>query len=195
MSQALFPAWRPTDGEAARLAPVAAALREASREHGLRLGSLRRPDQWHVTLCFVGNGVRHLATPALRASFERVAACMPPHSFRFERIMYWPKGVVVALPSECLELQALCDATRDAIRRCGISPAQVTTQPHLTLAYAGKGLPRQDWLGDIDCSEAGTFHVDRFELLFNPGGRYDALGSWALTGAGLPRPPEQGVLL
>src|SRR5690606_17180117 len=100
VSQALFPAWRPTDGEAARLAPVAAALREASREHGLRLGSLRRPDQWHVTLCFVGNGVRHLATPALRASFERVAACMPPHSFRFERIMYWPKGVVVARSEE-----------------------------------------------------------------------------------------------
>ena len=195
MSQALFPGWRPSDDEAARLVPIAAALRDASREYALELESLRRPDQWHVTLCFIGSGVRHLVTPALLASFERAAAGIPPHSFRMERIAYWRSGVVVALPVGCPELQALCDATRDAIRRCGISPAEVITQPHLTLAYAGKRLPPQDWLGDIDCSEAGTFRVDRFELLFNPGGRYDALGSWRLTGAELPRPPEQGMLL
>jgi len=195
VSQALFPGWRPTDDEAARLAPVVATLRKASREHALELEPLRRPDQWHVTLCFIGRGVRHLVTPALLESFERAAAGIPPHSFRMERIVYWSNGVVVSLPVDCPELQALCDATRDAIRRCGISPAEVITQPHVTLGYTGKRLPRQDWLADIDCNAAGTFRVDRFELLFNPGGRYDALGSWALTGAELPRPPEQGMLL
>ena len=114
MSQALFPGWRPSDDEAARLVPIAAALRDASREYALELESLRRPDQWHVTLCFIGSGVRHLVTPALLASFERAAAGIPPHSFRMERIAYWRSGVVVALPVGCPELQALCDATRAA---------------------------------------------------------------------------------
>lgn len=195
MSQALFPGWRPGGDEAARLAPVAAALRDAARERGLA-PQARRPDQWHVTLCFIGYDVGRLVTPVLLDAFAAAAARIPPHRFSIERITYWPKsGAVVALPFDCPPLQALCDATRDAIRRSGTSPLQVTTQPHVTLAYLDKRLAPQDWLDDIDCSTAGRFLVDRFELLFNPGGRYDALESWALTGSELPRPPEQGTLL
>lgn len=197
MSQALFPGWRPSKEEAARLAPPAAALQDGIRERGLELRSpFRRPDQWHATLCFIGENALHLATPSLREQLARAAAQIPPHAFRLERLAYWPgPGVVVALPVDCPALQALCGATRDAIRRCGIVPTQVTTQPHLTLAYLEKHLEPQDWLDDIDCSSTGTFLVNRFELLFNPGGRYEAHGSWALTGAELPRPPEQGSLL
>src|SRR3546814_3463033 len=88
VSQALFPGWRPTGDEAARLAPVAATLRDAIRERGLKSGSFRRPDQWHVTLCFIGHGARHLATPALLGSFARASAHIPLHSFRIERIAY-----------------------------------------------------------------------------------------------------------
>ncbi len=195
MSQALFPGWRPAENEAARLAPIAAALRDGAREHQLRLHA-RRPDQWHATLCFIGYDVGHLVAPALLDAFAAAAARIPPHRFSIERLTYWPQsGAVVALPFDCPPLQALCDATRDAIRRCGISPLQVTTQPHVTLAYLDKHLASQDWLHGIDCSAAGTFLVDRFELLFNPGGRYDALESWTLAGAELPRPPEQGTLL
>ena len=36
--------------------------------------------------------------------------------------------------------------------------------------------------------------VEGFELLFNPGGRYDALGAWPLRGAALPSPPQQPTL-
>ncbi|HZW19561.1 MAG TPA: 2'-5' RNA ligase family protein [Luteimonas sp.] len=195
MSQALFPGWRPSGGEAARLAPVVAALRDAGRGHGLKLQA-RRPDQWHATLCFIGYDMQHAVTPALLGAFAQAAARIPPHRFSIERATYWPQaGAVVALPFDCPALQALCDATRDAIRRCGVAPLQTTTQPHVTLAYLDRHLPPQDWLDDIDCSGAGTFLVDGFELLFNPGGRYDALERWALTGAELPRPPEQGTLL
>lgn len=195
MSQALFPAWRPAADEVARLAPVVAALRDAGGGRGKKL-QLRRPDQWHATLCFIGHDLRHLVTPPLLDAFARAATRIPPHGFRIERIAYWPQsGAVVALPFGCPPLQALCDATRDAVRDCGIAPLQVTRQPHLTLAYLDRRLPPQDWLHDIDCSATGTFLVDRFELLFNPGGRYDALAEWTLTGAGLPPPPAQGTLL
>ena len=90
-------------------------------------------------------------------------------------------------------MQALCDARRDAIRRCGIRPLQVTTQPHVTLAYLERGLDAQPWLDAVDC-RGDALRVDRFELLFNPGGRYDALDSWELSGAALPVPPQQTAL-
>ncbi|MDN5782160.1 MAG: 2'-5' RNA ligase family protein [Luteimonas sp.] len=195
MSQALFPGWRPGDDEAARLAPIVAALRDRSREHGLALQP-RRPDQWHATLCFIGYDVGHLVTPALLDALATAATRIPPHRFTLERLAYWPgSGAVVALPTDCPPLQALCDATRDAIRRCGTIPLQVTSQPHVTLAYLGKHLAPQPWLDDVDCSGAGTLLVDGFELLFNPGGRYESIARWPLAGSDLPRPPEQGTLL
>src|SRR5690606_3350627 len=194
VSQALFPAWRPRAAEAERLQSLVHALRDQFRARGLGPRSLRRPDQWHVTLCFLGHGEH--ATPALLDALALAATRVPPHAFRMARIAYWPgPGVVVALPATCPELQALCDATRDAGRRAGIAPLQATTQPHITLAHLERGLPPQAWLDGIDCAATGAFEVDRFELLFNPGGRYQALRCWTLTGTGLPRAPEQGTLL
>src|SRR5690606_13912673 len=73
VSQALFPAWRPRAAEAERLQPLVRALRDQFRARGLGPRSLRRPDQWHVTLCFLGHGER--ATPALLgAGRHRTAA-------------------------------------------------------------------------------------------------------------------------
>src|SRR3546814_9628376 len=80
VSRALFPGWRPADDEAARLAPVAAALRDGSRERRLRFDA-RRPDQWHATLCFIGYDAGHLVTPALLDAFASAAARIPPHGF------------------------------------------------------------------------------------------------------------------
>ena len=173
MSQALFPGWRPDAAGQAALARL----------------QLRRADQWHATLCFIGYDQRHLVTPALLAAFARVATAIPPHVFTLARAAYWPQsGAVVALPHHCPALQTLCDATRDAIRGQRIRPAQVTTQPHITLAYLPRHLPAQAWLDAIDCTGA-PLRVDCFELLFNPGGRYQALGEWPLRGQELPPPP------
>ena len=193
MSQALFPAWRPrADGRAA-LATLSHRLQEARPSDAPSL-QLRRADQWHVTLCFIGHDVSRLATPALRDAFADAATRIPPHAFTVERLVYWRQsGAIVALPHACNALQALCDATRDAIRRCGIRPDQITSQPHVTLAYLPKALDAQPWLDGIDC-DAGTLQVDGFELLFNPGGVYDPLGSWSLTGGDLPEPPRQDAL-
>ncbi|MGO3127925.1 MAG: 2'-5' RNA ligase family protein [Luteimonas sp.] len=193
MSQALFPAWRPCADGRAVLAMVSQRLQTA-RPEGAPFLQMRREDQWHITLCFIGRDGTHLATPALHAAFAAAATRIPAHAFTIERLAYWPQsGAVVALPHPCPALQALCDATRNAIRRCGIAPEQVTTQPHVTLAYLDKRLPPQAWLDGVGCS-GDPLRVDTFELLFNPGGRYDALGAWPLTGAALPEPPRQDAL-
>ena len=127
--------------------------------------------------------IRPLATPALLQAFADVAACIPPHSFTIERLAYWPgSGAVVAVPHPCPTLQALCDATHEALRRCGIEPRQATSQPHVTLAFMRRHHPPQLWVDGIDCTCA-PLAIERFELLFNPGGRYEALAEWPLTGA------------
>lgn len=193
MSQALFPAWRPgADGRAA-LATLSQRLQAAHPADAHRLQT-RRADQWHVTLCFIGHDVGHLATPALLAAFADAAARIPPHAWTVDRLAYWRRsGAVVALPAPCPALQALCDGTHDAIRRCGITPAQVTRQPHVTLAYLPRGLDTPTWLDAVDCG-VGDLDVADFELLFNPGGHYEALGRWPLTGGALPDPPRQKAL-
>lgn len=193
MSQALFPGWRPDAAGRDGLAALAARL-QAARPDGAPRPQPRRPDQWHATLCFIGYDQADTATPALHGALGGVAQRIPPHAFSIERITYWRQsGAVVALPADCPALQALCDATRDAIRGCGIRPLQVTTQPHVTLAYLDRHLEAQPWLDGVDC-DVGPLRVERFELLFNPGGRYEALGAWPLTGTTLPAKPEQASL-
>ncbi|HRO26671.1 MAG TPA: 2'-5' RNA ligase family protein [Luteimonas sp.] len=194
MSQALFPGWRPDADGRERLATVADAI-AAARPGDAPKPQRRRPDQWHATLCFLGYDLRHVVTPTLLDAFADAAARIPPHAFTLERVAYWRQsGAVVALPRSCDALQALCDATRDAAKRCGIRPKQVTTQPHVTLAYLDRGLDGQAWLEAVDCAGA-SLRVDGFELLFNPGGSYEALAAWPLTGTSLPAAPRQASLL
>ena len=194
MSQALFPGWRPDADGRACLAALAGRLLLAQPADGRRLQP-RRPDQWHATLCFIGYDARDVVTPALLDAFAVAAARIPAHGFQVERVAYWPQsGAVVALPHDSAALQALCDATRDAISQCGIRPLRVTTQPHVTLAYLERGLPAQPWLEDVACGD-DVLCVHRFELLFNPGGHYEALAGWPLTGVPLPAAPVQARLL
>ncbi|MDH5833996.1 2'-5' RNA ligase family protein [Luteimonas kalidii] len=194
MSGALFPGWRPDADGRERLSALVDALVSASPV-GAPKPQPRRPEQWHATLCFMGDDLRHTVTPRLLAAFADAAARIPPHSFTLDRIEYWRQsGAVVALPDACPALQALCDETHAAVRRCGLRPQQATTQPHVTLAYLARDLEPQPWLADVDCTGA-PLRVDGFELLFNAGGRYEQLAAWPLTGTTLPTAPHQPALL
>ncbi|MDH5822814.1 2'-5' RNA ligase family protein [Luteimonas sp. RD2P54] len=193
MSGALFPAWRPDAGGLERFGALLAGL-QAARPAEAPRPQPRRPDQWHATLCFLGHRAAPQLPSALLEALAEAAARVPAHRFGLGRIAYWPgSGAVVALPRECRALQALCDATRDAALRCGIRPEKATSQPHVTLAYLDRHLPAQPWLDDIDC-RGDDLRVDGFELLFNAGGRYQALAGWPLTGTALPTEPAQARL-
>ena len=192
MSQSLFAGWRPDTAGLRQLQDLVTAFPAPGSDTAPAL-QLRRPDQWHVTLCFAGHHVGHLITPELLGALAEAAATIPAHHFRIERLAYWPSsGAVVALPSRCRELLALCDATQSAFRRCGIHPVQATLQPHVTLAFLDPQQPPQAWLEAIDCHGA-PFVVSNFELLFNLGGRYQALGCWPLTGETLSPEPLQST--
>ncbi len=185
MSRTLFTGWRPGVAAQATLAALRERIVAARPDDAPRL-SLRRPDQWHVTLCFVARDFDDAIVAATRDALERAAAAVPPHEFCIERLAFWRQaGVLVALPRRNALLQALCDANRDALRDAGIRPQEATTQPHVTLAYLERGAPPQPWINEVDCT-GEPLQVAQFELLFNAGGRYQALGQWALSGSAPP---------
>ena len=195
MSQALFAGWTPDATGCAALSQLVSAIHATATDPGMPRIGLRRPDQWHITLCFIGHAVGEAVASAAARALAPVAGRIPPHAFRIERIAYWSgPGVIVALPERHPALQALCDECAVGLRRAGIGPIQETSQPHITLAYAGKRLAPQSWLDHVDCPRV-DFRIDRFELLYNPGGRYESLARWPLTGAELPSPPRQAPLL
>ncbi|TWT21876.1 2'-5' RNA ligase family protein [Luteimonas wenzhouensis] len=181
MSRALFPGWRPDAAGREQLAAILARLRAAWPAGAPPLRP-RRPDQWHATLCFLGHDMAHVVTPALLDALADVAARVAPHALEIGRLDYWPRpGVVVALPRNPAPLQTLCDAVDAAVRACGVAAAQATTRPHITLAHTDRGLAATPWLAGVDCRSA-PLRVDDFELLVNPGGRYEPLGRWRLSG-------------
>jgi len=186
VSRTLFTAWRPDVAGQAALSGLRDRI-VAARPHDAPGLSLRRPDQWHVTLCFVARQTDDAMLAAVRIALGHAAAAIPAHGFTIERLAFWRhSGALVALAAPSDTLQALCDANRDALRLAGIRPEDTTTQPHVTLAYLERGAPPQPWIEQVDCTDAPLLHVDRFELLFNAGGRYEALGEWPLTGSALP---------
>lgn len=181
MSGTLFPGWRPDAAGREQLAALAARVEAAWPADAPRL-RMRRPDQWHATLCFIGRDMAHAVTPALLDALAGVAARVAPLVTEIGGLDYWRgPGVVVALPRDPAPLQALCDGIDAAVRGCGITTARPTTRPHVTLAHTDRGLPHLPWLAGVD-GAGGPLRVDGFELLFNPGTRYEPLGSWRLTG-------------
>lgn len=193
MSGALFAGWRPDADGRGRLAELVSAM-QAARPAEAVLPRPRRPDQWHITLSFVGHHVGDAATARALDAFAGVASRIPPHEIGIERLAHWNgPGAVVALPVRNDALQSLCDACSAALRAVGIQPLRATSQPHVTLAYLPKGMAVQHWLAAVAC-EPMPIRVDGFELLFNSGGRYETLAGWPLRGPPLPMPPRQAGL-
>lgn len=189
MSGALFPAWRPDAAGRTRLAALSARLAAARPPDAVGI-RLRRPDQWHATLCFIGEGGQELVTPALLHALAGVATSIPAHAITIDHVTSWA-GVVVAIPRPSRALDALCEATHDAVLRSGIRPREATTQPHVTLAYLDRRQARPlPWLEGIDCA-GPALEVAGFELLQSGDGRYASLGAWPLSGTAVPGTSEQ----
>jgi RNA 2',3'-cyclic 3'-phosphodiesterase len=191
VSGTLFAGWRPDAAGRERLARLLTAIL-AARPAEAELPKPRRPDQWHITLSFVGHHVGDAATAGALEALAGVASRIPPHGIRIERLAHWTgPGAVVALPEDSNALQSLCDACSSALRAVGIQSLLATSQPHVTLAFLPRGIAEQAWLAAVDCART-SLRVDAFELLFNPGGRYETLAGWPLRGPPLPLPPRQG---
>ncbi|HTW76075.1 MAG TPA: RNA 2',3'-cyclic phosphodiesterase [Steroidobacteraceae bacterium] len=118
----------------ARLEQAAAGLRAALP------GRWLDPQDWHVTLCFLGAVPERLLAP-LREQAERIEA--RAFSLRLERAAYWREArllaALAAAPPAALQLAA---ALRGLARSLGLAPDDKPLRPHVTLA---RGVPLALW--------------------------------------------------
>lgn len=141
---------------------------------GRRLG----PDDWHVTVCFIG-AVNEAVLAALQASAAQVAAA--PFTLRFDRIEYWAEARLIAataseVPTAALELSR---ALRELARSLGLSPDEKPLRPHLTLM---RGVNPLAWQMNKDSASPGMAP----ELLFVPDALHLAESRPAPGAAGAP---------
>lgn len=106
-------------------------LRLCAKDDGLRWST---PDQWHVTLVFLGEvedatraklvqALNTLRQPALKLRMERLGV--------FER-----SGILYAEVEVSEELLRLYEAVAAAVRRCGLEVEERPYRAHITLARA-----------------------------------------------------------
>jgi RNA 2',3'-cyclic 3'-phosphodiesterase len=160
----------------------AMATRLLERVEGRRLS----PDDWHVTVCFVG-GVNEAVLAALQASAAAVASA--PFSLSFDRIEYWPEARVVAATASQVPTSArhLSSALREMAQSLGLSPDEKPLRPHLTLM---RGVNPLAWRMNQDSASPSL----EPELIFMPDAlhlaesrptppRSSATGTTAIVGA------------
>jgi RNA 2',3'-cyclic 3'-phosphodiesterase len=149
-----------------------------------------RPDQWHLTLAFLGE-VDDPTRADLSVRLGRAAAGHPPMRLalhgagRFGDRVLWTRveGDVVAL-------RGLAASVRAAARRARIVVEDRPYRPHLTLA---RGSEHEDLRPVVDALAgfagrtwtAGELHLVRSHLGAGPErtSRYEALTTWTLGGS------------
>ncbi len=181
----LFVALVPPDAAREELA---GAVRDLGEPAGVRW---TRPDQWHVTLAFLGE-VDDRARADLVERLGRVAGRNAPLELamagggRFGDRVLWTR-----LDGDRAPLRHLVDGVRAAARRAGLPAEERAYRPHVTLARAGTPAPDLAPLAAALREFAGTpwradaLHLVRSRLGAGPRGtaEHDTLRTWPLTGA------------
>lgn len=126
-SHRLFFAVWPSDDLRAALAPQIHALQPDG------VGRPQRPDQWHVTLEFLGS------VPASRVAAAREAAAQVRATsceIRFDAVEYWRRPGVLCLLARTLppSLDGLVQQLRSSLGEHGFQPESRPFRAHLTLA-------------------------------------------------------------
>jgi 2'-5' RNA ligase len=100
----------------------------------------QRPDQWHLTLEFLGN-VEATRQPALHAAALQALQALssvgvPEEELVFDRLEHWARPEVLCLVASTVPpaLARLVAALRAAIAERAFEPERREFRPHLTLA-------------------------------------------------------------
>ncbi|HEY1078089.1 MAG TPA: RNA 2',3'-cyclic phosphodiesterase [Fontimonas sp.] len=165
-------------------AAVRDACSDAARSLRMRMqpsGRAIPPEQFHLTLTFLGNAVDAAAESRLRALLGQVRVSpfrlSLDYASCFRDGAHWWLGCRHSPP----ELATLHIQLRDAVHRAGITPDRARFVPHLTLQRdAGMLLPQTavtpiGW--DV---ESFTLARSRIDL---PAPQYDQLEHWTLRAA------------
>jgi 2'-5' RNA ligase len=150
-----------------RLPPLVAAVR----------GKAQRPDQWHVTLEFLG-GVDDERESAAWQAAERVAVA--PFEVVFDALDHWrrPQVFCLAALDVPVPLTQLVAQLRAGLAFMGFEPETRDFRPHVTLARKVRSARPQP------LAEPLHWPADRFALVRSvsdaAGSRYEPLRWWNL---------------
>ncbi len=143
-------------------------------------GRLQRPDQWHVTLVFVG-AVPPARQPALVAAAECLSA--EPFEIVFDRLEHWRKPRICCLTARHTPaaLLKLVQGLRERLALGGFDVDDREFRPHVTLARKVTAAPPPV----SPLSEPVRWPVERFALVRSvtdpKGSRYEPLRWWNLA--------------
>ena len=141
-------------------------------------GKQQRPDQWHVTLEFLGQVPRE-RQPSLRAAADRV--CRSPVTLEFDRVEHWPKPQVVCLVASRVPtgLATLVTQLRAELAAEGFAIEPRPFRPHVTLARKVRSA------ADSLLDPPFLWRADGFALVRSvtdpAGSRYEPLHWWNHT--------------
>jgi 2'-5' RNA ligase len=142
-------------------------------------GRLQQPQQWHVTLVFLG------AVPATRLPVAQQAAAAvraEPFELTLDTVEYWRRAGVVCLTARQTPpaLERLVATLRGELDERGFATEQRTYRPHLTLAR------RVRPLRDLPAPDPLTWPATEFVLVESTSGAhgsvYTVLAEWKFRG-------------
>jgi len=169
----LFFALWPSDDLRAALGPRIRALQPRGA------GRPQRPDQWHVTLEFLGP-VPESKLAAARAAADAVRA--EPFEVMFDAVEHWWRPQVLCLVARALplDLQALVSELRAGLVVRGFEPERRPFRAHLTLA---RKLARPMAVGPFEplCWPARDFALVE-SITDRSGSLYTPVATWPLGG-------------
>jgi 2'-5' RNA ligase len=161
---------------------LAAAVAAVRRDH--RGARWTRPEQWHLTLAFLGE-VDEATLDGVRAGLSAVAARAAPLGLalsgagRFGERVLW-----TGLAGDTRGLGALAGEVAAAVRDAGVALEDRAFRAHLTLARGRGGV---SGLAQAVRALAGftgrPWRADTLHLVRSrPGPQYDDLATWPLAG-------------
>ncbi len=164
--------------------------RREHRDEDLRWAA---PENWHITLAFLGD-VPERRTEDLEERLERAANKRPPMRLRMGGGGAFPNAAEArvlwtGVRGDQQALSRLATGTRAAANRAGIEVAGRRFTPHVTLARLRRPVDVTRWLRIVDGYEGPEWTTESIQLISsrlgegaNRGSAYDVVGEWPLLG-------------
>jgi 2'-5' RNA ligase len=143
---------------------------------------LQRPDQWHITLEFLGQVPGPRQALLHEVATEAIAGAAP-FTVRFDRLEHWRKPQVLCLAAGHVPpaMMQLVSGLRSALARRDFTPEAREFRPHLTLARKVRRAPGGPFTPAIE------WPADAIVLVRSvpspAGSRYEPLARWNVARA------------